>query len=25
VLGPGHVRAMSQDVQFLWTYDMHRL
>ena len=25
VLGPGHIRGMSQDVQFLWTYDMHRL
>lgn len=25
VLGPGHIRAMSQDVQFLWTYDMRRM
>jgi len=25
VLGPGHIRGMSQDVQFLWTYDMRRL
>jgi hypothetical protein len=25
VLGPNHIRGMSQDVQFLWTYDMRRL
>jgi hypothetical protein len=25
VLGYGHVRGMSQDVAFLWTYDMRRL
>lgn len=25
VLGPGHVRGMSQDVNNLWTYDMRRL
>lgn len=25
VLGGGHVRGMSQDVAFLWTYDMRRL
>lgn len=25
VLGPGHVRGMSQDINNLWTYDMRRL
>lgn len=25
VLGGGHVRGMSQDISFLWTYDMRRL
>jgi hypothetical protein len=25
VLSGGHVRGMSQDVAFLWTYDMRRL
>ncbi len=25
ILGPGHIRGMSQDVAFLWTYDMRRL
>ena len=25
VLGPGHVRGMSQDIDNLWTYEMRRL
>lgn len=25
VLGPGHVRGMSQDFRNLWTYDMRRM
>jgi hypothetical protein len=25
VIGPGHIRGMSQDINNLWTYDMRRL